>query len=214
MRQELKVLLNEPEAVDDQWTSVSLNRYLNLGLAFVQSRILALDPEAFVFEDAFGLVAGQDLYPVPAGTITVRRVMAPNRLRLLHEAVLAKRNAAGALGTPDSWARYGRFMRLSPTPDTTAADAARISYVPTLTMAVDADVPPIHEHLHWAIVLRASLIALGSTADKDRLLSRRVELADVLDDLPLYYRPVTDGPTAVRPGYDIIDGDDPQGFIY
>lgn len=213
LREELKTLLVEPAAEEDNWNDAQLNRYLNSGLAHIESKILLVDPMAFVEVDSFGLIAGQDLYPVPAGAMTVLRLNQPKRLRFLQESVVAKENEDGATARlPLRYGRLGRYMRLAPKPTTTIADVMTITFVPTLTMAADADVPDIHENLQWLILLRAAIIATNGTSEKERLAGFLSQLSKGSDDIATYYRPQADGATYLRPDYDIIDGDDAFGF--
>lgn len=213
LRLELKSLLDESVNTDDYWSAAQLNRYLNMGLASIESRILMVDPMAFMAVDSFGLTANVDLYPLPEGTITVLRLNGPKRLRVLQESVIARENENGATAlVPTRYGRIGRYIRLGGKPTTTVAGAMSITTVPTLTMAADSDTPGIHENLQWLILLRAAIIALSGTAEKDKIALHRNQLREGLDEISTYYRPQADSVTYMRPDYDIIDGDDRMGF--
>lgn len=213
LRLELKSLLDESVGTNDYWSEAQLNRYLNMGLAFVESRILMIDPMAFIYRDSFALTANEDLYALPVGCITVLRLNSPKRLRVMQESVIARENENGATGRlPTRYGRLGRYVRLGPKPTETIAGQMAITYVPTLTMAADSDTPGIHDNLEWLILLRASIIAISGTAEKEKLAQNRNQLREGLDEISTYYRPQADSATYMRPDYDIIDGDDPRGF--
>lgn len=214
LRLGLKEVLVEPVGGNDYWDDSQLNRYLNQGLAFVESRILMIDPLAFIFSDAFALTANIDLYPLPPGLITLVRLENANgRLRRKHESVIARQNFKGATAAlPTEYGRLGRYVRLSGKPTTTTANAMQVTYVPTLAMATDSDSSGIHENLDWLVILRAAVIALTGTAEKEKLALTRGQLSEGLNDISLYYRPDADSALQLRPDYDIIDGDDRYGF--
>lgn len=218
LREELATILKEPTG-GDYWTPAQLNRYLNLGLAFLQKKVLLVHPIAFIYEDSFGLTQNVDLYPVPSGCITVLRLSANGkRLRRQPEAVVARDNdlAAGGTGVkyPYQYGPIGRYLRVgSGKPNETIPSAMRIMYVPTLTMGADADVPDIEENLQMGIVYKAAIFALSGTSEKDQIGLMNVLLSQVIEDIDTYYRPIADSTAAIRPDYDILDGDDPQGYL-
>lgn len=217
LREELQTVLKEPVG-GDYWSPAQMNRYLNLGLAFMGKKILLVHPTAFIFEDSFGLTQNVDLYPVPEGCITVLRLSANgNRLRRQHEAVVARENGPIGVGTgvkyPHQYGPIGRYLRVGGRPNETIADAMRIMYVPTLAMATDTDTPGIEENLQMGIVYKAAMYALSGTAEKDQMALMMTLLADVIEDIDTYYRPIADSTASIRPDYDIIDGDDPRGYL-
>jgi len=215
LRLELKSLLDESVDTDDYWSAAQLNRYLNMGLASVESRILMIDPMAFIAEDACPIFANVDLVPLPEGTITLLRVHNASgaRLRVLQESVVARENQNGATAlVPTRYGRLGRYIRVGGKPTTNVSSGLVFTTVPTLTMAAENDTPGIHENLQWLILLKAAIIALSGTAEKEKIAIHRNQLREGLEEISTYYRPQADSVTYMRPDYDIIDGDDPRGF--
>ena len=185
----LRRRLNETTA--DQWSDVSLNDYLNEGLHFMQQEIEKIDPEAFVYEDSANIVADQRKYAWPANmkrevVLEAKFTAAATEYTKLSRVGLRKCDNPDT-GQEYTYAHHGRYLKLQATPTVAVPAGLWLTYVPTLSMGDDADVPDIPVDVHMGIVLMAQLVAFGDssgTADKEEV---RKELADVILRLPMHY---------------------------
>jgi hypothetical protein len=185
------------EVTAAKWTDATLNLYLNLGLQFVQRRIMAINPEFVIYTDYTNVVSAQASYPKPIGTkfecnlyykssSTATSYTKLSRIPYLDIAEFLHANVS-PVNLESAYAIKGRFIVIWPTPTSNVTDGLKLEYVPTLSMGADADVPyDIVTDLHEAIVYRAGMIALRDTDEPGDLFS--IELKAALEDLPVYYR--------------------------
>ena len=176
------------EEVSDQWSDARLNTLLNLGLAEVQKKIIAIDPMAFVWIDKGDIVvpAGREmLYPWPEGFQYEFEV-----------AVLGDDGKYGVIPRIDyhasrdysselAYAPHGAHFILAPAPTSAKVDGLQIKYMPTLTMASDAVTLPVKQGLHMAVVIYAERFALGDTGESRK--DSQEELAEIINGIPQFY---------------------------
>ena len=185
MRTVLRKRLQEVTA--DQWTDSDLDALLNQGLARMQTLIMKVHPDAFLYRDTRNIET-TEFYGWPAGTLFVVSVETKTTGGTFKRRLPMK--YVDTLETPASsesprYARVGDFCILSPTPTEVVVGGLRIWYVPTLTMAVDADVPKIVLPLHIGIVYWAQIFALGETREVVKAIKE--ELAAIIADIPMWY---------------------------
>jgi hypothetical protein len=176
------------EVTAAQWTDAVLNTNLNLGLSYMQKKVLVVDPEAFIYTDTTPLVNAQRDYPKPVGfnyEIAVYISTNGGTSYTLADAV-DYRTIIEAEASGVCYAHKGRFFVLYPTPSGASAAGLKIEWVPTLSMGSDDDVPDLNTNLHEGIVYRAEMISLGDTSQEAQVAA--VELKAVVDDIKMYYR--------------------------
>ncbi len=187
MRTLLRRRLNESTA--DNWQDADLNELLNAGLHLVQKEVLKVDPLAFIHWSKDDIVSGQSYYPKPQGfwhEIEIAQLDAdhPQGYKPMkkQDYNVARELAAGST---EVYCHVGRYFAIFPAPSTSVVDGLQIQWTPTLSMAVDTDVPDLHFALHMAVVLMAQKYALGETGDDQRRVKE--ELVELLSDIPGYY---------------------------
>lgn len=199
MRAILQRQLNDE--VGGDWSETELNDLLNVGCSMTQKDIIKLYPEAFVFiDETTDIVASRTYYPLPQGLwhiVEVEQMDSSGNWTTLppRDYHIAKQAFLDGDETTVAYSRRGRNIRIWPQPDADLASGLRLAYTPTLTMAVDSDVPDIPIPLHIAIVLWAKRIAIGETSEASAPV--REALQDILSDLGLYYRDTTLGKPVV-----------------
>jgi hypothetical protein len=107
------------------------------------------------------------------------------------------------------WAQKGRWIRVYPTPSAASTGGLRLTFVPTLAMGADTDVPDVPLSMHHGIVLAARLEALGDTdedVDPGTLDAIGKKLAVILDRIPLYYGQDQGEPELFEVGIDHEEG--------
>ncbi len=187
MRDKLRRRLQEDIA--DRWSDVQLNECLNLGLVETQKEIMKVDPEAFCFVDRADIVAGQEFYKWPAGTWYERelRILSGVTYTPMRRIAFTERADGAILSAPGP--TYASFDRarfvLCPIPTVSVIDGLEIVWVPTLTMASDATVPPVHLGLHLAIVEFAEIIATADVGDTNEETIK--DLARMINSIGQYY---------------------------
>jgi hypothetical protein len=199
MRLSLRRRLQETDP--DRWQDTDLDQCLNLGLVELQKEILKVDPEAFSFVDRMDLVAGQEFYEFPAGTWYEREI----RLQatgspltygppLRRVAFLERTDPSVLAGSSAVYARFdrSRFV-ISPIPSASVVSGAEMVWVPTLTMALDTSVPPVHLGLHLAVVEFAEVIATADVGDTTEETLK--DLARIINSIPQYYLQSAGTPT-------------------
>lgn len=191
------------EDTPDRWQDADLDQDLNLGLVELQKEILKVDPEAFSYVDRADIVAGQEFYEFPAGTWYEREV------RLLSGSIYTRMtriafnergdNAIINSATP-AYARFdrSRFV-ICPIPAASVVNGLEIVWTPTLTMAADTSVPPVHLGLHLAVVEFAEVIATGEVGDTSEETLK--DLARMINSIPQYYLQ-----SASTPSRMVVDG--------
>lgn len=197
----------------------NLDTYLNFGLQFMQTAILQVDPEAFQEISTAPTTASgtfDDLYAKPQGLLSIVKVELDLDDDGTFTQAFKRRNdqidayAAGTTATNDEhWALKGRWLRIYPTPTVVVSAGIRLTFVPTLTMGADADVPDLHLHLHKGIVYSARLDALGDTdedMDPQVLDTITKKIAVIIDRIPLYYTQAHGEPDVMEVDVDHLEG--------
>lgn len=180
----------------DRWTNARLNTLINLSLGDAQRAITALDPDEFAVIWTAPITADKRRIPLPAG--------------FHHElAFETKASASGdysSLGDPytykellkltstdeQRYGRVGRYFMLGPVPGTTISAGIRVTFVKTLTVTVDTDVPAIHVDLHEILVDRTVHKALKET-EEDSKVAQSYWKEVIKDILPNSYRKTVAG---------------------
>lgn len=208
MRTLLRRALNE--ILPDQFDDATLNIYLNEAVHQLQISVMKFDPDAFIWEATAALAKDQELYDLPTDLWQIRviSILDPTSAKyipiekgLLTTARAGNNFSTGAFPaisakgsgpyTSTHWFRMGQFLGFSPVPVANLAAGFKVTYVPTLGMALDTDVPPIHVGIHYGIVLWAVLIATGETAEATQAVRER--LATVLSEIPNVYGQDSEG---------------------
>jgi hypothetical protein len=199
------------EVTAAQWSDAVLNAHLNSGLSYMEDKILAIDPYAFVYTDTTPTAASQSDYAKPLGfryevalflsTDGGTTYSKPLELRPLYEMQESIDSAGNEIATTGlnsdvTFAHKGRFFRLFPTPS--QVGVLKLEWVPTLTMGSDSDVPDLALGLHDGIVFRAEMLALGETSQEAQLAAAELEI--ILKALPMHYR-ASGRPQYIEPSY-------------
>lgn len=180
------------EVTASQWTDATLNLNLNQGLRFMQTKIIKIDPEAFIYTDLQDSIENESDYPVPAGTLSVVQIykLVSGDYVSLDQIPMTylRRNENTDYSNPydAGFGMRGRYIVVHPTPTVATVDFLKIEYVPWLTMGADSDVPELSLGLHDGIVYRAEMISLGDTAQE--AVRAKEDLGTVIDDIHLYYK--------------------------
>ncbi len=197
MRTLLRRRINEITA--DQWADGDLNDVLNLGLHQVQKRIMAIDPEAFIYIARAPITALEEFVPKPVGMWYEKAVRLKDSSTGLYGGIeKMDYYLAETLTSGDAvYSHLGRFLAIHPIPSANVTNGVEILYIPVLSMAVDTDVPDVHIGLHDAIVKAAQLSLLPETGEpfKDLQASLDAELLEI----PLYYRQSAGQAPALNP---------------
>lgn len=200
-RGEMRTLLRKriQEVSADQWTDSDLNSLLNVALSRIQTLVMKVHPDAFLYRYYRNIEANNEFYGWPAGLLFV-------------VSVETKTSASGSykrrrpmkyvdtLDTPASsaeprYARVADFLVHSPTPTENISQGIRIWGVPTLTMAADSDVPAVVLPLHIAAVYWAQVFAVGETKEVIKVVKE--ELAAIISDIPQWYHVSGDEPATL-----------------
>lgn len=186
-RRILRRRLNEVSA--DNWQDSDLNETLDIAVHKMQTKIMAVDPLAFMYIDSTPIVSGQEFYPKPNGFWYEFLFRIKNISSGLYEDV-KKRDytfaTSLAAGSTQVYSHVGRHFALRPIPSANLAAGIQLIYVPTLSMATDAEDIPIHFGLHDAVVKQAEVLLLPETGEAYKDVATLLA-ADVAD-IPLYYR--------------------------
>jgi hypothetical protein len=191
MRAALRRRLQETDP--DRWQDSDLNTALNLGLVELQKEILKVDPEAFSYVDRADVVANQEFYEFAAGTWYEREVRLLTSTSPTVTYTPMRRIAFPERADPSvlagAKAVYARFDRsrfvICPIPSASVVNGLEIVWVPTLTMALDSTVPPVHLGLHLAVVEFAEVIATADVGDTNEDTLK--DLARMINSIPQYY---------------------------
>lgn len=181
------------ETTADHWSDTNLNDMLEVGLQEMQTYIMALDPDAFVFVYQRDIVNGSDLYEWPVGMDYEYQVRIKNTATTKYDRVTQldswraiDANESASRADTFQYARLGQHLQLTPVPDTDIANGLRIYFHPTLSMADDNVVPLIKVRLHYAVVLSAAKHLLPQAGSEFKQVDE--ELAPYINMLPLWYR--------------------------
>lgn len=202
MRTLLRDRTDDDGATQDN-TDAFLNSLLNLALLDVQERVLEVDPGAFVSVNTFDLVAAQERYDKPAGflyeyELAIADTAQGTGWRPLRRASYqsTRRRVSSAVV---EYASLGRWFYLSPIPSASVDDALMLTWVYSLSMSADDEVPLLVLPLHEAVVDKAVVKALAGTSETDALERADARAEAVLDRLPRYYRRSRSEAPGIRP---------------
>jgi hypothetical protein len=188
------------EVTADNWTDGDLNDILNIGIHQVQTAIHKVDPEAFVYIDRASIVANQEFYPKPEGLWYEMAVRLLNSSTGKYERI-EKRDYSYAedLATSEStvYSHVGRLLALRPIPSASLASGLELLYVPTLSVAVDTDIIPVHLALHNAVVQASQLLLLPETGEAYKDVQEAYDRTILL--IPEYYRKSAGEPEQFSP---------------
>ncbi len=201
MRSLLRRRINEVSA--DNWADADLDDILNFGLHKVQQRIMAVDPEAFIYKARTPVVANEEFIDKPVGMWYEKSVRLLNTASNLYETIEPMDYDLAVLHEDDServYSHLGRFFALHPIPTTSVAAGFEILYIPTLDMAADSDVPDVKVPLHECIVKAAQLVLMPETGEPYKDLKESLE--NDLNEIPLYYRVSAGRAPLLRPDVD------------
>jgi hypothetical protein len=178
----------------DGWDDDALYVLLNEGIKFVQKKVIAVDPYAFVTISHRDTVVGSagEFYEVPPGMWYEIEVGFKSAASQALYTPLGKGNyhilRSRTTGTTQ-YARYGNYFAIWPNPAAAVTSGLRVHFMPTLSMGEKPEnatnVIPLHPAMHMAAVIRAVMYALGDTLESRSELS--TELAQELIDIPEYY---------------------------
>jgi hypothetical protein len=186
------------ERVADDWADSDLDQVINVALGLVQTKVMAVHPDAFLFRDTRTTAVNEPLYDLPSGSLSIVSVEykdstgAYKRIKPMKYLDTLERDSSD---TTQKYARVAKYICLSPAPTAVVADAIRIWYIPTVSVSAATDVPDIVLPLHYAAVLWAQIIALGDR--KDSVMDVKGELAAILADIPNWYLTSGDEPATL-----------------
>lgn len=189
MRDMLRRILHDTSSAS--WENdILLNDILNLGLHKVQTKIMTIDPAAFMHIVRGALEANEVFYALPDGFWYELSVGVKSSVSATSYGVLKRGNydtdrdkITTAAMTYDL---RGRFIAFSPAPSFSLSPGYELQFVPTLDMATDDVAPEIHYGLHYAVVLESAAIAMNETEESGSKIIE--ELKRIYEDLPLYYQ--------------------------
>ncbi len=178
------------EVVAQNWDDPTLNDLANVAYHITQKEIMKLDPEAFLEWVRRDIEADKEDYPRPEGSWWPNQVRLKNTSTGLYTRLKFKPFDEAETWTTSNltgnvWSRRGIYVFIFPVPTVAVTAGLELIHVPTLTLAVDADVPKVPLGLHMALVYLAKIVALGETYqnyDKDVAMVEKI-----LWDLGSYY---------------------------
>lgn len=187
------------EETPRNWDDAVLHDLINQGYHFAQKEIMKVDPEAFLEFVQRDLTVGVSYYARPDGDWFPNQVRVKDSTTGKYSPITWKPFDLAEEWTGESyvWARRGAYICIFPAPSTTIAAGLELIHVPTLTLAVDTDVPKIPLGIHLAIVYLAKVTALGETYqnyDRDVVMIEKI-----LGDIGSYYSPTGGQPLSWRP---------------
>lgn len=186
------------ELTPAQWSDATLNDYLNLGYQMMQEEIETLYPEAFLYIDTTDVVAAQRAYAPPLNMKSPRRFrlkmgageeytdLSESDLDLLYPNDYEKQTNRSS-HTP-LWALEGQYFVIDPTPSASIADGIELTYVPTLMMGDDSDVPEMPANVHIGIIVGAQYHALSDTANAVDKEATTQEMNRIIARLPRHFK--------------------------
>lgn len=199
-RAQMRTLLRRRlrEVVADQWADSDLDELLNTALAWMQTMILALDPDANLVHYAKDLTADDYMYETPASMITPIAVEIKDadgvyrKASKMKFADLLARQVDSVEGDGPRYARFGRAkIAISPTPSSNVSQGIRFTFVNLLTMGADTDVPSsVPLNLHLGIVYKAEIIAVGE--GREAVKDTQIELNSMVQGMTGWYLPSGD----------------------
>lgn len=179
------------ERVADDLQDTEIDDLINEALKLVQKKVVAVDAYAFVeiaYSDTVAGTAGE-FYDAPPGMwypfeVNYKSSSSAAYVRIKKGDYHSLRET-GDGATTTRYARYGRYFALWPNPVAAVTQGLRIHYMPTLTVTDDADVLPVHDALHMAVVVWAVMLAMGDTMESRTDLAN--ELGTYISDIPEWY---------------------------
>jgi len=181
----LRRRLQEPST--DQWTDAELLTLINLAISDVQKLVQALDPDAFMIATAQNIVAGTRDYDWPTGAwvpVAVEWVGSTETTAL--EKIPRFEILDVATGDTPRVTRFGKKLRLTPTPTTSVTSGLLVYHIPSLAVAADGDAIPFIDPLHALVVLYAEKWAIGETGESADEVRKEIDAQ--VQMLPLYYQ--------------------------
>jgi len=154
------------EDIAQNWTDAFLDELINHAYHITQKEVMKVDPEAFLEWVRRNLTAGESFYARPEGDWWPNQVRVKDPDTGKYSKIDFKPfDEAENVGTSSGmvWARCGIYICVFPEPTTTIVNGLELIHVPTLTLAVDLDIPKIPLGLHLAIPYLVKIIALGET---------------------------------------------------
>ena len=194
----MRVLLSKrlQDTVDDQFDDSALNDLLNIGLGLLQADIMAVRPDAFMEISTFNIGANNERYENPDGwmmdvLIEVSDSSSASGWRQLSPLPIQQRGSAATDPNTVYFSHMGRWLILTPTPSAAVVNGLRRTWVPTLTMSSDSDIPQVKTLLHSCIIDYAVLEALGESDEAGENTRKRLEKK--LERIPDLYARVSVG---------------------
>lgn len=181
------------------WTDAELNAEINVAYAWVQKEIFKVSPEAHLFWDYMNTTASTSWYPLPE-TFGISEVGIKTAASDTDWARLGKKiyDDIRSLATTTSYyAQRGQWIGIFPAPAAGVTNGLQLVHSPIMSLSADTDVPRIKTPTHEAIVLKAKAQVLGDLDSESA--KNRQDLADIINDLPLWYEMSTDMPGRIQP---------------
>lgn len=194
MRARTRRLLQE--VTPDLWSDTDVNELLNTAASLVQKEVLKIDRMAFARWEQRPLVKDQNFYSKPEFLWFFHEVAIKNTSAAGgYEALIRKDyNIARDITRGDPvYTQIGEFLGIFPAPTATLTAGLQLLWCPTLAMAVDTDVLPLHPALHEAVVRWAQKLGMGDTDDPEAKVD--ATLHTLLADIPMYYQANPDNET-------------------
>lgn len=193
------------EDVADQWSDSELNDLINVALQRMQTAIMRVHPEAFISIATANVVVGSTLqarfYSLPPGFWyeTMLELLGTDGEYAKLERKSYREARAADEGSDAFYARHGQYFVLAPAPAAAVTNGLRVTFVPTLSLSADTDVPAIPVGLHAGIVLWAHLFALPESGEAEAQESVRRDLKALTDEIPLVYLESASDPAYLVP---------------
>lgn len=188
------------------WQDDVLNLYINEGLHELAAALALAEPEFALFTDVRDIEVDKELYQVPSNCDRVievwfkgpgetdyfqldyRRRRDQNNSDHRHfDSFTGENFDQPRRSSVVSYGIQGQFIRIHPTPETDIDDGLRLVYVPIVSLAEDAESPPIAANIQRGAVLAAQLYAYGDTAESTDKAAVQEELNMVLNRIKSTY---------------------------
>lgn len=192
------------DTTDEQWDAAARNELLNDGLREIQKRVILIDPYFLIYVDRADVVNGEARIKKPVGFLyefkLERKTSATGDYSKMTRLDDVDASVRASNSTANIYSHDGQYFKLSPTPSASVASGLQLTWMPTLAMAADTDVPDLHIALHFAVVLAAQVIALGDTGVARESVAAELESQAGPEVISRYYHR-----TAADPDYIQID---------
>lgn len=191
MRGMLTRLLQDT-ASTPEWSVAEKDELINLGLLEAETRVLVVDPAAFISVDTFDQVANQERYDKPAGFLFEYELAIKDSGQATGWRALPRGTYRGTRGRVASatveYASLGRYFYLSPIPSTSVDEGFRLTWVYPISVSADSDVPLLALPLHRAAVDWATGLALAETSEREAMDAAFARAEKAFERIPVYYR--------------------------